>query len=134
MKSVLPAIAVATLLALGACSPAAKTGTHYLSIRNDARSNVYVTYSGGVQGLSATIAPNSRVIMRGKPFRASVYARHDPTPLIGDHVFAGDGFLNTFEAIDARFLPSGDQVRVFEEGGVLRAQTIGNPAAPEAAQ
>lgn len=132
MKSVLTAIALAAVGALGACAPAARTSTHYLSIRNDTQQEVYVTYSGGVHSVSATIAPNSRVIMKGKSFLASVYASRSGSDFPGAHVFAGEGFLNTFEAVDARVLPSGDQVRVFDDDGKLSAALVGAPSSPEA--
>lgn len=126
MKSVPAAIAVALLGTLGACAPAAKKGAHYLSIRNDARQDVYVTYGDGVQGVSATIAPNSRVIMRGAPFRAKVHAAEGPGGYHKtDYVHLGSGLLGTFDSLDARLLPSGDQVRVYEDDGALRAAQIG---------
>lgn len=138
MKSVPRGIAVVLLGVLGACAPVAKKNTHYLSIRNDATQDVYVTYSGGIQGVSATIAPNSHVVMRGTPFRAKVYASEgSPGFYFSPFVHLGAGLLGTFDAIDARMLPSGDQVRVYEEAGALHAVAIGfdnRDAKPEVAK
>ena len=134
MKSVPVAISIVILGGLGACTPAARKGTHYLSIRNDATQDVYVTYGGGVAGVSATIAPSSRVVMRGEPFEASVFASTGVFDyyISGEYVYRGAGLLGTFDALDARMLPSGDQVRIYEANGALRAEAIGFAPSSEA--
>lgn len=96
---------------------------------------MYVTYGDGVQGVSATIAPNSRVIMRGAPFRAMLFASEgSPGYHYSDYVHLGAGRLGTFDSLDARLLPSGDQVRVYEDDGALRAAPIGSNNTQEVAK
>ncbi len=125
MKRLLPLLSLAALGLVGACAPTPK-GSSYLSIRNDASREVYVTYVGGVRNVSATIAPGSRVVMRGKVFGATIYEHKGADGYRGTYVYEGANPIAMFNAIDARVLPSGDQVRVYEDAGTLRAVEIGS--------
>lgn len=127
MRLLLTPLSLAALGCVGACAPTPK-GSSYLSIRNDASREVYVTYVGGVRNVSATIAPNSRVIMRGKAFGATIYEHKGRTDDQGVYIYEGADVVAMFNAFDARTLPSGDQVRVYEDAGRLRAVEIGAPS------
>lgn len=112
--------------ALGGCSPAPRKSTHYLSIRNDAKQDVYVTYSGGIRSVSVIVAPDSRVIMRGDAFRAHIYPRKEERrDYHWPYMYERDQPLAVVSSIDAKLLPSGDQVRIHEDGNSLRADEIG---------